>query len=204
MSDKNNTTNTLLTEIETALHAILHKKSNPNRRRQLAQALRTIAEKQERLADAETRIGSRLREAQRESQRESQPKKRTGRPRGSGEEFLYWYPESPTRGTLHISARLWYALGSPERVDPQAAAGYIVLRSCVRPDGYAVSRPTGKRQGNPRISLSEEVIDILGLTYCPKGRIPAHTIENNTAIQSNTTITDNFTQGAHNDESHYQ
>jgi hypothetical protein len=153
-------------DLRVCITTLFKKPPTPGQRRRLEQVLRQLADEQGRLADADERVGHRVRQATAQVTHQ-----KTGRPRGSGDRFLRWEPPTRDRsGTLHISAALWHELGDPGRLDAQRYGGRVVLRSCEWPDGYAVSVPTGARGGNPRIRLGQEAADALRLT---EGRVGA-------------------------------
>jgi len=153
--------------IRRTILALLGQRPTPTKRRQLAAALRRLADEQEHLAAADERSGHRVRQ----SRPSGEPGSKGGRPRGSGGTFLRFEEPTPgSSGTLHISAALWHALGDPARLDIQRSAERLELRPAEFPAGYAVTLPTGPRGGNPRLRIGAETADTLRI---PSGRIEA-------------------------------
>ena len=149
------------------LRPLLARRLAPTERRALALELRQLAARQEALADADERLGHVVRRAA-----EDAAPRTGGRPKGSGGSFLRWSPPEPGRhsGQLHIAPKLWRDLGSPARLDVQRLGGALHLRPCGDGQGWAVTLPTGKRGGMPRLSIGHDPADILGLV---EGRMPA-------------------------------
>jgi hypothetical protein len=133
-------------------------------RRALAEALRAIAEEQERLAAADEATGHRVRRAQLDQQAARQ---KTGRPKGSGARFLRWEPpRSPSgvasrrSGHLHVGRALWMEIGEPRRLNVQRLGQELHLRLCGEGEGWAVSRSPNAM---PHLSIGEEPADTLRL-----------------------------------------
>ena len=140
------------------LRPLLAALRTPSQRRALAAELRALAAEQERIADADERSGHVLRRARIETEAARQ---KTGRPRGSGAQFVRVEDQGGQRSPrLHIGRALWQLLGEPSRFDLQRVGGRVVLRPATGDVGYAVSRPPN---GMPRISIGNEALDALGL-----------------------------------------
>lgn len=154
----------MIAELKQLLRALLARRLLGHQRRELADALRQLAEEQERLAGADDRVGHQVRRAQIADEAARQ---RTGRPRGSGARFLRWEPPqgegkaSRRSGQLHIGRSLWQELGEPERLRIERHGDQLRLIPCAEPLGWAVSRP---RDGMPRLNIGGVAAQRLGLS----------------------------------------
>lgn len=150
-----------------ALLSALGARPSPAKRRSLAAQLRDLADEQERLAEAETNIGHHARAAGRDVQNAAKRASgKGGRPKGSGGRFVRYIAApgpSTTSGQLHIAPALYQELGEPKRLDPQRAGGHLVLLPAEGDAGYAVTFPTGKRGGLPRLSIGQAAAEALRL-----------------------------------------
>lgn len=159
-----------ITAIRTLLRPLLARRLTAIERRALVDALRQLAEEQERLAEADEHVGHVVRRAAIEQQAVRQ---KTGRPKGSGAHFLRW--ESPRgegktdrrSGHLHIGRALDQELDEPKRMDVQRLGSTLELRPCGEGEGWAVNRSPN---GMPRLSIGQEAADTLRLV---EGRWPA-------------------------------
>ena len=160
----------MIAELKRLLTPILARARNAAQRRALAQALHELAAQLDALAEADDRVGHQVRRVALDAQAARQ---RTGRPMGSGARFLRWEPPhgegkaSRRSGHLHIGRALWQELGEPARFRVERLGAQLVLRPCVEPLGWAVSRPTN---GMPRLNIGQAPADQLGLVA---GRYPA-------------------------------
>lgn len=149
----------MIDELKSLLAPMLARRLLAVERRQLAAALHFLAEQQEQIAAADDRIGHSMRRVQ----EEATPRKRTGRPLGSGGSFVTWAPYADHSGDLSIAPRLWRDLGQPERLDVQRLGHQLELRPCLPPAGWKVLLPSGARGGMPKLGIGRENADILRL-----------------------------------------
>lgn len=141
-----------------ALLAQLGPRPTSASRRQLAAALRALADEQERLADADTRNGHVVRRAQIAEQAARQ---KTGRPKGSGARFVRVEARETGHGAyIHLGRALWQELGEPERLDIQRVGGAVRLTPC---DGSAGYRFTHAPNGMPKCTIGQDALDALRL-----------------------------------------
>lgn len=138
--------------IRNAIRDILGSRPGIRQRRELAALLRTLAEEQERLADAQSRQ-QRKPPGERVATRQSQAG--PGRPPGE----LVRIERRDSRLVIYIGRQVFYALGQPERLDVQTHGSTIALVVTYGDRGFAVSA-----QGNsiPRIRCSS-ASDIVAL-----------------------------------------
>lgn len=142
-------------------------------RRAAVRELRAIADEQERLADADDRVGHQLRQTAIQQRAAQQP---TGRPRGSGARFVRWSPAATSRsgqrrsGVLQIGKALWQELGEPDRIDVTRNGSSLFLRPCEDGQGWKVNVAT---YTIPRLSIGTDSAESLGLDVCyyPSTRI---------------------------------
>lgn len=133
-------------ELTKALTAVLGQRPTPHQRRKLAARLRELADQQERLADAEQRDGARP------STERLRPRARRAGPGMTPGDFVRIERKIDKRGserlTIYVGRALWYAAGSPRRLDVQLLHGALWLIPADGDAGYAV----GVRDGlMPRI-----------------------------------------------------
>lgn len=129
------------TSLRNAIRNILGSRPGIRQRRELAALLRTLAEEQERLADAQSRQ-QRKPPGERVATRQSQAG--PGRPPGE----LVRVDRRYGKLTISVGRELYYALDQPERLDVQTHGSTIALVVTYGDRGFAVSA-----QGNtiPRI-----------------------------------------------------
>lgn len=155
----------MISEIRCLLAPALAYLRNAQQRREFALALRTLAEEQQRLAEADQRLGHVVRRAQLDAAPRSA---KGGRPKGSGARFLRWEGRIKGRtGQLYVGRALWQELGEPARMDVQRLGTELVLRPCGADVGWAVIKPS---QGMPHMSIGDEAAAALRLI---EGRHPA-------------------------------
>lgn len=87
----------------------------------------------------------------------------TGRPIDSGALFVRFEAGKPgCSARLHLSARLWRAIGSPQYIDVEATTQGCKITAST--DGYSVTVPQGLRGGTPRISIGVHNAEAIGLS----------------------------------------
>ncbi|HEU4324651.1 MAG TPA: hypothetical protein VFS21_16020 [Roseiflexaceae bacterium] len=149
----------LMDILRQAVLAALGQRPTAARRRAIAEALRQLGEEQERLADADERVGHTVRRAQLEQVASSG--RRGGRPKGSGARFVrVEVPAAPGRSwNVYVGTAVYQDVGEPERLDPQLIGGRVWLRP-VETGGYKVTKP-GRSIGH--FSVGASTIEALGL-----------------------------------------
>jgi hypothetical protein len=145
------------------LRPLLARRHSPAERRALAEALRHLADDQERIAAADETLGPALRRAQMDAAPRTS---KGGRPKGSGARFVRWDPPQVSAsgerrsGHLHIGRALWQELGEPTRMNVQRLGAELHLRPCGPGEGWAVTKPIN---GMPRLNVGEEPATALRL-----------------------------------------
>lgn len=120
-----------------AIHQALGSRPTPRQRRQLAAQLRELADKQEQIAAAEQRDDGRP------AARRLRPRSRRAGPGDTPGNFVRVERRHDRRGserlTIYVGRALWYAAGSPQRLDVQRLNGALWLIPADGDNGYSVS-----------------------------------------------------------------
>lgn len=148
----------MIDDLRRAVLASLSRRPTPRQRRQLAARLRELADEQERIADAEQRNDARP------AYQRLAPRDRRAGPGDKPGEFVRIERKEDRRGserlTIYVGRALWYAAGSPARLDIQRLHGALWLIPAEGDHGYSV----GVRPGlMPRIRCdgSRDLVDDL-------------------------------------------
>lgn len=179
--------------LRAALLALLGRRPTLVQRRSLIAELRALADEQEQLADAEERNGVRVRAIQARDAANAAPRPKGGRPKGSGGRFVRIEAPATRSAVVHIAPALLQELGDPTHVTLERRVGRLEIRAALAPDpqphlverhgrelvkpraavhtSYVISRPTGPRSGNPRISVGRTIARRLDLQA---GKFAAH------------------------------
>lgn len=130
--------------LKSALLSLLGKRPSPAQRRSLAAVLRTLAEEQERLADALER------EQARPGQKRLTTRKPQAGPGRAPSRFVRIERQAPygpgrtqERLIVHVGRGLYYDAGSPARLDAQRLGGQLVLLPASGDVGFAVRAGKG-------------------------------------------------------------
>jgi len=132
----------------------------PTQARRIARDLRALADHLEAVADAEERVGHRLRQAQAEvaPPPPRNPRAGPGLPPSS---LVRWEPHRDRPGgRLHVGKALWYALGRPARLNVQRQGATLLLTPAGPGEGWSTNPPP---KGQPRLSIGEEAATALRL-----------------------------------------
>jgi hypothetical protein len=127
--------------IRRAILAQLGRRPTPGQRHQVAGQLRELAAEQERIADAEQR------DAARPAARRLAPRAKRAGPGDRPGDFVRIERKEDKRGserlTIYVGRALWYAAGSPRRLDIQRLHGALWLIPADGDHGYAVGVRAG-------------------------------------------------------------
>lgn len=166
--------------VSAALHTLRIADLTPHQRRKLAEEMRRIADRHDRIAVADERVGHVVRRERnaipehRESALPGSAHPKGGRPRGSGAMFIRWKEyQNRSGGRLYIGRSLIENLGSPARMNIERLGDVIWLRIAGPGEGWAVVYPSN--QGTPRMSIGDDAALSLGLI---EGRWPALVVNN--------------------------
>jgi len=123
--------------LRATLLTMLGRRPTPAQRRTIATELRQLADEQEQIAAAEQR------QLARPGAERATPRKRQAGPGRAPSMFVRivyepWGKDGRDRLRIYVGRGLWYALGSPLRLDVQRLAGRIELRPATGDAGYAV------------------------------------------------------------------
>lgn len=166
-----------LEELQTIIQTFTTQRMTAFQRKQAAHYFQKLAEEQLRLAEAEINVGHTVRQSAPTSAPATEGRGKGGRPKGSGALTVRWDSTGGTvtgsrrSGVLYIGRGLGLdtTMGAPARLDIQRNGNTLTLRPARGSDGYAVIR---SGNGMPRISIGNEVSDILGLydmTFVARG-----------------------------------
>jgi hypothetical protein len=147
-------------EARACLAAIRATRWTPTQARRIARDLRALADHLEATADAEERVGHRLRQAQAEVAPPPPRNPRAG-PGLPPSPLVRWEPHRDRPGgRLYVGKALWYALGRPARLNVQRQGATLLLTPAGPGEGWATNTPP---KGQPRLSIGEEAATALRL-----------------------------------------
>lgn len=130
----------MIDAIRQAVLAALGRRPTPAQRRAIAEQLDALADEQRRIADAAER-----QQARPAAERAAPRQVRAGPGRAPADFVrIAWEPRGGREHLrVYVGRALWYALGSPARLDVQRLGGRIEIRSTAGDAGYAVTAGSG-------------------------------------------------------------